>query len=58
MQGSSRGGQLTPLVVDVKLDINVIFFIKFLRYSIVVCNNQNKEKSKSLNFLCYVCFVF
>ena len=26
MQGSSRGGQLTPLVVDVKLDINVFFF--------------------------------
>ena len=45
MQGSSRGGQLTPLVVDVKLDKNEQFFIKFFRYSIGVCNNQNKQKN-------------
>ena len=43
MQGSSREGQLTPLVVGVKLDKKcTIFFIEFLRYSIGVCNNQNK----------------
>ena len=44
MQGSSRGGQLTPLVVSVKLDKMHCFSIEFLSYSIGVCNNQDKKK--------------
>ena len=49
---------MTPLVVGVKLDKKHCFFIKFLRYSIGVCNNQNKKKSKNLNLLCNVYFVY
>ena len=57
MQENSIWGQLTPVVVDIKLDKKVQFFIEFFRYLIGVSNNPRKEKSENFNPLCYVYFV-
>ena len=56
MQESSFWGQLTPVVVDVKLDKIVRSFIEFFRYLIGVSNKPIKGKFENFNPLCYVYF--